>query len=125
VSSVAAVTGKTTLNIAGCPPHPDSIVWVIAQLLAGNTPAVDSSGRPQDIYGTSVHARCPRNGTTMASEFGVDNQCLMPRGCRGPTTMAPCPSRWWNNGNNWCVDANSPCLGCTEPTFPSGDFYNV
>ena len=125
VRSVAAVTGKTTLNIAGCPPHPDSIVWAIAQLLAGNSPAVDSLGRPQDLYGTNVHAGCPRNGPTMATTFGVDNQCLMARGCRGPATMAPCPSQKWNDRNNWCVDANSPCLGCTESTFPSGDFYTL
>jgi hydrogenase small subunit len=123
VRSVAAVTGKTTLNIAGCPPHPDSIVWAIAQLLAGNSPAVDSLGRPLDLYGAYVHASCPRNGPTMASTFGVDNQCLMARGCRGPATMAPCPGQKWNDRNNWCVDANSPCLGCTGSTFPAGDFY--
>lgn len=125
VRSVAAVTGKATLNIAGCPAHPDSIVWAIAQLLAGNNPAVDSSGRPRDLYGTSVHAGCPRSGPTMATTFGVDDQCLMALGCRGPMTMAPCPTQKWNDRNNWCVDANSPCLGCAESTFPSGDFYNL
>ena len=26
-----AVTGKTTINIAGCPPHPDWMVWAIVQ----------------------------------------------------------------------------------------------
>ena len=123
VRSVAAATGKNTLNIAGCPAHPDSIVWAIAQLLAGNSPAVDSSGRPQELYGTSLHAGCPRNGPTMAATFGVDGQCLMGRGCRGPATYAPCASQKWNDRNNWCVDANSPCLGCTESTFPSRDFY--
>lgn len=125
VISVAAATGKTTLNIAGCPPHPDSIVWAIAQLLIGRTPAVDSSGRPLDLYGTMVHRDCPRSGPTMTTTFGTDHQCLMALGCRGPKTMAPCPSQKWNNSNNWCVDANSPCLGCTESTFPSGDFYSL
>jgi hydrogenase small subunit len=125
IRSVAAATGKTTINIAGCPPHPDSIVSVIAQLLAGSIPPVDGSGRPRDSYGTSVHTACPRSGPTMAATLGVDNQCLMARGCRGPATMAPCASQKWNDRTNWCVDANSPCLGCTEPTFPSGDFYTL
>ena len=40
VKSVKDVTGKPTINIAGCPAHPDWIVYVIAQLLAGeNHPA--------------------------------------------------------------------------------------
>ena len=38
IKSVKALTGKTTINIPGCPPHPDWIVWTIAQLLAGQTP---------------------------------------------------------------------------------------
>ena len=37
--SVSAATGVSTINISGCPPHPDWIVWTIAQLLAGVTPA--------------------------------------------------------------------------------------
>jgi hydrogenase small subunit len=125
VRSVAAATGKTTLNIAGCPPHPDSIVWALAQLLAGNDPAVDAFGRPQELYGTNLHAACPRNGPTMATAFGLDNQCLMARGCRGPATNAACASQKWNGKNNWCVDANAPCLGCTETSFPGGDFYTL
>ena len=65
-----------------------------------------------------------------AQTFGVDNQCLIALGCNGPGTYAPCPSMKWNNGANWCVDANANCLGCVEPTFPdngadNGDFYAV
>jgi hydrogenase small subunit len=125
ITSVSAATGKPTINIAGCPPHPDWIVWAIAQLLAGNVPVLDSSGRPRDLYSTNLHAGCPRSGPTMAATFGVDYQCLMSRGCRGPATTAPCASQKWNDRNNWCVDANSPCFGCTESTFPAGDFYTL
>jgi hydrogenase small subunit len=123
VRSVAVATGKAAINVAGCPPHPDWIVWVIAQLLAGNDPALDAWGRPVELYGGNLHAGCPRNGPTMAATFGVDGQCLMGRGCRGPATCAPCASQKWNDRNNWCVDANAPCLGCTEATFPAGDLY--
>ena len=56
--------------------------------------------------------------------FGVDKHCLMELGCRGPMTMSNCPQQKWNNQVNWCVDANAPCIGCTEPGFPGTDpFY--
>ena len=133
-TAVQGVTNKTVINISGCPPHPDWMVWAIAQLLLGNTVSLDSSNRPVALYGKEIHANCPRNpGTTSSVEattFGVDNQCLINLGCNGPGHFSPCPSIKWNNEANWCVDANANCLGCTDPTFPNGaanngDFYVV
>jgi hydrogenase small subunit len=52
--------------------------------------------------------------------------CLYPLGCRGRVTHGDCPIRKWNGelpgtpGVNWCVGAQSPCHGCTEPNFPDG-----
>jgi hydrogenase small subunit len=128
VQSVKAVTGKTTINIAGCPTHPDWIVYVVAQLLLGNSIRLDSFGRPSDIFTSyTVHDMCPRQGyfqTNRARSFGTDNLCLRDLGCRGPETIADCPSNGWNGGANWCIDANAPCLGCTNPNFPgSRSFY--
>jgi hydrogenase small subunit len=117
IRGVKDATGKTTINIAGCPPHPDWIVWAVAQLLLGNDIALDSNGRPQDLYNLTVHDCCYRNGTTSGG-FGIDGLCLKEIGCRGPETLAGCPISRWNNGANWCVEANHPCLGCTEPGFP-------
>ena len=38
IQNVKTVTGRLdTINIPGCPPHPDWIVWTIAQLLAGKS----------------------------------------------------------------------------------------
>jgi hydrogenase small subunit len=128
VKSVQAAIGKPVINVPGCPPHPDWIVWVIAQLLAGNPIQTDASGRPLGVYGTEVHAQCPRLNTAKSAAFGLDNHCLLPLGCRGPGTMSPCANpSWplWNNDNNWCVDANGLCIACTEPTFPGGDFYQI
>ena len=119
VKSVKAVTGKTTINIAGCPPHPDWVVWVVAQLLLGKTITLDSYGRPTTLFtGKKVHDLCPRKGTHEADTFGIDRQCLKDLGCRGPETKANCPQGLWNGGVNWCIDANAPCLGCTNPNFP-------
>ncbi len=137
---VKSLTNKTVLNISGCPPHPNWIVWGIAQLLLGNTNiSLDAHNRPLALYGKEVHANCPRNQSSPtfdaasnvphASQFGVDNACLIKLGCNGPGTYSPCPSMRWNNGANWCVDANANCLGCVEPTFPNAsgnpDFYTV
>lgn len=118
VKSVKAVTGKTTINIAGCPPHPDWIVWVVAQLLLGNSIGLDSNGRPRSLFSETVHDECPREEAQKATTFGVDKQCLRELGCRGPETIANCPQVLWNGRANWCIDANAPCLGCTNPNFP-------
>jgi hydrogenase small subunit len=110
IQSVKKATGKATINIAGCPPHPDWIVSVVAQLLLGKDIPVDSAGRPTALYNQTVHSQCPRNDNPQS--------CLAPKGCRGPGTHANCPTQMWNNNTNWCVNANAPCYGCTEPTFP-------
>jgi hydrogenase small subunit len=118
VKSIKALTGKTTINIAGCPPHPDWVVWTVAQLLLGKNIAVDSYGRPTTLFNKTVHNQCPRRETEEAGTFGIDNRCLEELGCRGPKTIANCPKVLWNGGVNWCIDANAPCLGCTNPNFP-------
>jgi hydrogenase small subunit len=118
VKGVAQATGKKTVNIAGCPPHPDWIVWGLAQVLAGTPVALDSYSRPTALYGRTVHDRCPREEMEETKSFGVDNRCLKEIGCKGPTTKAPCPTGKWNNAVNWCVDSNAPCIGCTEASFP-------
>lgn len=124
VQSVQAATGVTTVNIAGCPPHPDWVVWALVQLLFGKSIPLDSYGRPTALYGQTVHSICPRRDGPDSTTFGQDGRCLEELGCRGPNTMGGCPTSLWNNKNNWCVNANAPCIGCTSPTFPgSGRFF--
>ena len=130
VKSVQAATGKTTINIAGCPTHPDWIVTVVAELLLGHSIPLDSFGRPKSLFGYTVHDNCWRNYNFSlpggrAQALGVDNLCLRDLGCRGPETTANCPLNSWNGGVNWCIDANAPCLGCTSSSFPGPSaFYN-
>jgi hydrogenase small subunit len=119
VKSVRAITGRPAINIPGCPTHPDWIVWVVAQLLAGVTPRLDSAGRPWDLFGCEsniVHKQCPRREDD--GERADGGPCLEDYGCKGPRTKGDCPTRKWNNGTNWCVGANAICLGCTESGFP-------
>lgn len=118
IKSVKSLTGKSTINIPGCPAHPDWIVGTVAKLLTGSTVSLDSVGRPLDFFGSSIHIACPRNGQAWASTFGQDGLCLRDKGCKGPNTRGDCPTRKWNGSTNWCVGANALCLGCTESGFP-------
>jgi hydrogenase small subunit len=126
IESVSDACGVSTINIPGCPPHPDWIVWTIAQLLAGKTPALDAKHRPTELYGNTVHSKCSRHDKPWATSLGSTGLCNMNLGCKGPQTYADCPTRLWNYGTNWCVGtlsssgngADSLCVGCTESGFP-------
>ena len=121
IESVEKITGLPTINIPGCPPHPDWIVSTIAQLIAGASPSLDDNGRPLSLFdpnSMNIHKFCPRRRREEAKTFGRDGGCLRELGCNGPRTAGDCPTRKWNNGTNWCVGANAVCLGCTEPEFP-------
>jgi hydrogenase small subunit len=123
VKGVKAVTGKNTINIAGCPPHPDWIFWAVAQLLLGKTITLDSYGRPTYLFNRTVHDQCPRREREETEQFGRDGYCLKELGCRGPETRCNCPITRWNNQVSWCVEVNAPCIGCTEPGFPGSESF--
>jgi len=130
IVSVRDLAGSKTINIPGCPTHPDWIVLTIANLLAGNSIALDADGRPTNFFHKDlmrIHKNCPRKGREKADTFGVPYECLKDLGCKGPNTAADCFSRLWNNGTNWCIGANAICLGCTENGFPDqfSPFYNI
>jgi hydrogenase small subunit len=116
---VGAFLGRSVVNLPGCPAHPDWIIGTLAQVIGGTVPALDSYGRPNMYYSKTVHNQCPRREFDDASQLGQPNRCMEEIGCRGPHTYADCPTRMWNNGQSWCIGVNSPCIACTEPTFPS------
>lgn len=125
--SVKALTGRSTINIPGCPSHPDWIVGTIASLLAGTVPTLDSYGRPTAYYSRRVHDQCPRRNASWATTFGQEGYCMNNLGCKGQQTYSDCPTRQWNNATNWCVGANGLCIGCTGSTFPDyfSPFYST
>lgn len=126
IKSVSAATGISTINIPGCPAHPDWIVSTIAQLLAGTTITLDSYNRPTSIYGSTVHSACSRRYSSWATSLSDTALCMGNLGCKGRETYADCATRKWNNGVNWCVGtvsssgngADSLCQGCTQSGFP-------
>lgn len=112
------------VNIPGCPCHPDWFIGTVARVLLYGLPKpqeLDAEGRLKIYFGKSVHNRCINRDYldegTFATKFG-DVGCLLEIGCKGPFTYADCPVRQWNSGVNWCVSANAPCIGCTQPGFP-------
>jgi hydrogenase small subunit len=117
-----------TVNIPGCPPHPDWIVGSIAHLLTKGIPELDGDGRPVVFFGENIHDNCPHldeyDAGEMSEKLSDAKGCRMDLGCKGPDTYADCYQRKWNSGMNWCVD-NAVCIGCVEPGFPDGSspFY--
>ncbi|MCB2292810.1 hydrogenase small subunit [Clostridium algoriphilum] len=116
------LTGKTTnpiVNLPSCPVHPTVLVQSLLDLILIGNPALDSNNRPTKYYGATVHNTCPRKGTGNASQIGSATGCFLSLGCNGTTTDNVCTSLKWNNGQSWCMNVNYPCIGCSNPTFPT------
>jgi hydrogenase small subunit len=127
------ITRTPIIKVPGCPVHPDWLVGTIAYLMAnGKAPPLDSSGRPRDMFAGIIHKTCPFREGNEASRLGQGG-CLEELGCKGPKTHCDCHVRKWNTtvkgqpGVNWCMNAGSPCIGCTEPGFPDqmSPFFNL
>ncbi len=126
VSEVLKMSNIATpvVNIPGCPCHPDWFIGTVARVLLYGLPKpneVDGDGRLKVYFAKSVHNRCINRDYmdegVFSTNFGEPG-CLLEIGCKGPFTCGDCPVRQWNSGVNWCISANAPCMGCTEPGFP-------
>ncbi len=120
------VTGnKPVINLPTCPLHCERLVAVIVHYLSfGTVPPLDDFNRPLAFYGYSQHENCERRGHFDAGRFLTDwgdpdqqGWCLYLKGCRGPWASQDCWKRLWNNRTNYCIKANAPCVGCSEPEF--------
>jgi hydrogenase small subunit len=117
--------GKPVINLPTCPLHPERLVAVIVHYLTfGTVPPLDRFHRPLAFYGYNQHENCERHGHFDAGRFLTDwgdpaqqGWCLYLKGCRGPVAYQDCWKRLWNNRVNYCIQANTPCVGCSEPEF--------
>jgi hydrogenase small subunit len=120
--SVEVVLGlqntKNVINLSGCPVHPTVIVQTLLDLILTGMPALDSNGRPVKFFNSRIHSNCPRRGTTFATQPGQFG-CYKQIGCQGPLTNNVCATMKWNNGVNFCTISNYPCIGCSDPSFPT------
>ncbi|HDH96548.1 MAG TPA: iron hydrogenase, partial [Proteobacteria bacterium] len=92
----------------------------IAHYLWYGVPKLDGDGRPVIFY-PNVHENCERYSYFEAGKFAKDYgepYCLYELGCKGPIAHCDVMKRGWNGGVNNCITCGSPCIGCTEPTFP-------
>ena len=116
------------INLPCCPVKPTTLIGTILYYLTyQKVPALDSQNRPVAFYGSLLHDNCPRRGHFENGEFLTDwndpiqkEYCLMLKGCKGPKTYTDCAQVWWNDNTNFCINAGSPCAGCSEK-----DFYNA
>ena len=116
---------KPVINLPTCPLHPERLVAVLVHYITfGTVPELDQFHRPVVMYGTNQHENCPRRGHFEAGRFVTDwgdpaqhGWCLYLKGCKGPWANQDCWKRLWNNRTNFCIQANIPCVACSEPEF--------
>jgi Ni,Fe-hydrogenase I small subunit len=130
---VKQFTGRSTINISGCPANHDWVVWAVVQLLTSTPVTLDEDGRPTALYSTGhtgtaedpfIHNKCPRNpgvtGLPLATSFGQNGLCLRDLGCRGPNSKSRCEASWNGIGGHtagqphpghWCIGVNAKCSG--------------
>jgi hydrogenase small subunit len=118
--------GLPVINVPGCAPIGDNFTeTVVAVLLFLNRqaplPEFDEIGRPQWLFGETVHRHCPRAGWyeegTFAKEYG-DAECLVEIGCWGPVVNCNIVERGAEGHMGGCMVAGGVCIGCTMPGFP-------
>jgi [NiFe] hydrogenase small subunit len=112
-----ALGGLNNIMMPGCPPNPVNFAALLVNyLLFSDFPTLDTLGRPTFAYGSTVHSQCQRLDTAW---------CLAGFGCRGPATYHNCPTVRYNDKTSWCVQADVPCKGCSQPGFwDAGSFFN-
>jgi hydrogenase small subunit len=118
---VGSLISQPVINLPGCPAHPLVMVGTLVDLISGTSLTLDSYNRPTKYYGSAIiHQTCTRRGTGEVSSVGVYG-CYMKLGCKGRADslcIDLCPTRKWNNGVNFCMNTDVPCIGCSSPSFP-------
>lgn len=119
---------KPLINLPGCPVRPEWFFGTVIYYITNNAvPKLDRFKRPLMYFGKTVHSECPRQSHYNEGRFLLDwndpkqaDYCLLYKGCKGIQAFSDCPNLLWNDGANWCIGANAPCAGCTEPAFYPG-----
>ena len=114
--------GHPLINLPGCPVHPSWVAEVLMLLKHRQPLKLDALHRPKEIYAYLAHHGCLRNEyfewKVDCDTFGTKEGCLFyEQGCQGPMTHANCNKILWSETSSK-TRVGSPCLGCTEPSFP-------
>jgi hydrogenase small subunit len=125
-SDFRSAGGLPIINVPGCPVQPENFMETLTWLLyhaggAAPPPPLDSLGRPQWIFGKTVHEGCDRAGYYEQADFAHDYnspKCQVKIGCWGPVVNCNVPKRGWMHGIGGCPNVGGICIGCTMPGFP-------
>jgi hydrogenase small subunit len=116
--------GAKYIALPGCPLNVDTLVSVLVHWLTlREWPPLDLLSRPLSAYGSLVHNQCERRPHFEFGEFALSwgdegaqrGWCLYKVGCKGPETMATCPTVRYGGGVSWNVRAGEGCIGCMTP----------
>jgi hydrogenase small subunit len=124
---VRSLAGSSPLvALPGCPVNGANLAATIVHWVTfGSLPPADLAGRPLAFYGPLIHNECERRPHFEFGEFALawgdegaqKGWCLYKLGCKGPETMANCPTVRYGAGVSWNVRAGHGCIGCTMPAF--------
>lgn len=120
---------EKTINISGCPIHPQILVSTLYSIKKEYRIKLDNFLRPKEFFAFTTHNGCLRNEYF---EYKIDNHqfgnlegCMFyEHGCQGPFTNSSCNKILWNEVSSK-TRSGHPCLGCTEPTFPKDNLYST
>jgi hydrogenase small subunit len=121
-----SVLGLPVVNVPGCSPVGENFIETVAHILMyaadmGPLPELDALGRPEWLFGETVHRSCNRGSYyeegDFAEEYGSE-KCLVEIGCWGPVVKCNMPARRNINGIGGCMNMGGKCIGCTMPGFP-------
>ena len=120
---------EKSVNLPGCPIHPQWLVYTLEMMRKGEKILRDKLLRPVELYAYTVHEGCLRNEyfewKVDIDSFGRKEGCLYyEHGCQGPFTHGSCNRILWNQVNSK-TRAGMPCIGCTEPDFPTNGLFRT
>src|SRR6201998_76810 len=111
--------GIPIVNVPGCPVQPDNFMETLLYLLyqaAGLAPMIplDGEGRPEWLFGQTVHDGCDRAGYYEQGDFAAEYgspKCIIKLGCWGPVVKCNVPKRGWINGIGGVPEAGGALYG--------------
>ncbi len=126
--NVCNVDENKVFNISGCPAHPEWVIDTMYGLVYKQQMAKDELFRPKDHYSHLVHHGCARGEYfewKVDSVPGNKEGCLFYEdGCKGPMTKGTCNITRWNEVSSK-TKVGSPCIGCTDFTFPGKNMFET
>ncbi len=114
---IGTKTANPVINLPGCPVIPKVMIDTLLNLFLVGMPSLDSLSRPRNLYGDNIHNACERKGKANVNKPG-DFGCYKGVGCKGQSCKNSCAVNKWND-QSYCLLVNYPCIGCSNPDFPT------